>query len=82
MDLPAVPYLRRLHWLVLGAVTLLLAGCGSAERTATPGPLHGKRVAILAENGFEQSELVEPRQALEHAGAVTVVVSPHGGHVR
>jgi protease I len=33
-------------------------------------------VAILAENGFEQSELVEPKKALEKAGAKTVIVSP------
>jgi putative intracellular protease/amidase len=36
----------------------------------------GKNVAILVENGFEQVELFEPRQALEEAGARTVVVSP------
>lgn len=33
-------------------------------------------VAILAENGFEQSELEEPKKALEQAGAKTVIVSP------
>ena len=38
--------------------------------------LQGKRVAILVENGFEQSELVEPRKALDLAGAETIVVSP------
>lgn len=38
--------------------------------------LHGKRVAILATNGFEQSELEKPRAALEEAGAETEVVSP------
>ncbi|APR79268.1 ThiJ/PfpI family protein [Minicystis rosea] len=38
--------------------------------------LHGKRVAILVENGFEQSELAEPRKALDQAGAETIVVSP------
>ncbi len=37
--------------------------------------LDGVRVAILATNGFEQSELLEPRQALESAGAATEVVS-------
>ena len=29
--------------------------------------LEGKKVAILVENGFEQSELMEPRKALEQA---------------
>ena len=31
--------------------------------------LTGKRVAILATDGFEQSELLEPKKALEAAGA-------------
>ena len=38
--------------------------------------LAGKRVAILATNGFEQSELEKPRKALEDAGAETIVISP------
>ncbi len=38
--------------------------------------LNGLRVAILATDGFEQSELLEPRRALEEAGASTEVVSP------
>ncbi|MCC6729037.1 MAG: type 1 glutamine amidotransferase [Chthonomonadales bacterium] len=44
--------------------------------------LSGKRVAILVENGFEQSELMEPRKALDQAGATTQVVSPVAGQVR
>ena len=40
------------------------------------------RVAILAENGFEQSELIEPRKALDAAGARTSVVSPQSGKIR
>jgi protease I len=40
--------------------------------------LQGKRIAILAEEGFEQVELVEPRKALEEAGAQTAIVSPAG----
>jgi len=38
--------------------------------------LTNKRVAILAADGFEEVELLEPRKALEEAGATTVVVSP------
>jgi protease I len=38
--------------------------------------LQGKTIAILATDGFEQSELLKPRQALEHAGARTQVISP------
>lgn len=37
--------------------------------------LTGKRVAILATDGFEDSELRKPREALNAAGATTVVVS-------
>lgn len=40
------------------------------------GNLQGKKVAILVANGFEQVELLEPRKALDQAGAITQVVSP------
>jgi len=33
------------------------------------GSLSGTKVAILVTNGFEQSELTEPKKALENAGA-------------
>ncbi len=38
--------------------------------------LNGKRIAILVAEGFEQSELIEPRKALTEAGAKTSIVSP------
>jgi protease I len=38
--------------------------------------LSGKAVAILATDGFEQSELTEPRKALIGAGATVHVVAP------
>src|SRR5690348_12559921 len=44
--------------------------------------LTGLRVAILATDGFEQSELSEPRKALDAAGASTEVVSPKQGEVK
>ena len=44
--------------------------------------LSGTRVAILATNGFEQSELLEPRQALEAAGAETDIISLKEGMIR
>ena len=44
--------------------------------------LKGKRVAILATDGVEQVELVEPRRALDEAGAETVLVSPSGGEIQ
>ena len=37
--------------------------------------LQGKKVAILATDGFEQVELTEPKQALEDAGATVKVLS-------
>ena len=48
----------------------------------TTRTLQGKKVAILATDGFEQSELLEPRKALDEAGATTQVVSPAEGKVR
>jgi protease I len=44
--------------------------------------LDGKRIAILATEGFEQSELEGPRQALQEAGADTDLVSPMDGEIR
>jgi len=44
--------------------------------------LAGKRIAILATHGFEQSELLEPRKALEGQGATTQVVSPEAGAIK
>jgi protease I len=47
-------------------------------RKMTTGNLQGKKVAILVTDGFEQSELLEPRKALDEAGATTKLVSPAG----
>jgi protease I len=46
------------------------------------GTLTGKRIAILATNGFEQSELTEPKRLLEEAGAQTIVISPESGEIK
>jgi protease I len=43
--------------------------------------LKGRMVAILVDDGFEQAEFAEPRQALNDAGADTRVVSPQEKHV-
>ncbi len=40
------------------------------------------KVAILVEDGFEQSELLQPREALDAVGATTLVVSPKPEVVR
>ncbi|RBP40458.1 protease I [Roseimicrobium gellanilyticum] len=44
--------------------------------------LSDKHVAILAADGFEQSELEEPLHALERAGANVTIISPHGGRIQ
>ncbi len=38
--------------------------------------LQGKRVAILATDGFEEAELSSPRAALQEEGVEVDVVSP------
>jgi protease I len=44
--------------------------------------LKGKKIAILATDGFEQVELTEPRKALDDAGATTVVIAPRSGEIK
>jgi len=44
--------------------------------------LQGMRVAILVTDDFEQSELTEPKKALEEAGATALVVSPRSGEIQ
>lgn len=44
--------------------------------------LNGKRILILATNGFEQSELEVPRDRLRAAGATVEVVSPQTGEIK
>lgn len=46
------------------------------------GTLTGKKVAILATDGFEQAELLDPRKALSDVGATTQVVSPKDGKIK
>ncbi|UPG85016.1 type 1 glutamine amidotransferase [Luteibacter aegosomatis] len=38
--------------------------------------LSGRRIAVLATDGFEQSELTEPKHLLEEAGAQVDVIAP------
>ena len=44
--------------------------------------LSGKNIAILATNGFEQSELEVPRDTLKQAGAAVDVVSLQTGEIK
>ncbi|UKE72103.1 type 1 glutamine amidotransferase domain-containing protein [Xanthomonas graminis] len=43
---------------------------------STASSLSGKRVAVLATDGFEQSELQEPKRLLESWGAQVDVIAP------
>ncbi|MBA3608494.1 MAG: type 1 glutamine amidotransferase [Chthoniobacterales bacterium] len=44
--------------------------------------LTGKKVAILAADGFEQIEMTKPREALDEAGAETKIVSIKSGKIQ
>lgn len=44
--------------------------------------LDGKRIAVLATDGFEQSELFEPLRALKRAGAEVDIVSLKKGKIK
>lgn len=46
------------------------------------GMLRTRTIAILATHGFEQSELLEPKKALELEGAKTEVISLEAGTIR
>ena len=46
------------------------------------GRLDGKKVAILASDGFEQQELLTPLEELRKAGATVEVISPKGGQIQ
>ncbi len=48
----------------------------------TEKKLDGCRVAILATDLFEEAELLEPRKALDQAGAKTTVVAPKSGEIQ
>jgi protease I len=47
-----------------------------------PSNIQGMRVAILAVDGVEEAELVEPRKALDEAGARTGLISLKPGKIQ
>ena len=51
-------------------------------KTEITHDLTGKKVAILATDGFEQDELLSPLEALKNAGAETEIVSPTEGKIK
>lgn len=44
--------------------------------------IKGRKIAILATDGVEQSELEEPRRALDAAGAQTHLIAPKGDSIQ
>lgn len=46
------------------------------------GRLLGKKVAILATDGFEESELLKPLEALKKEGAQVEVIAPKSGEIQ
>ncbi len=48
----------------------------------TEKALEGMRVAILATNGVQETELAEPRKALEEEGARTTLIAPKAGTIQ
>jgi protease I len=44
--------------------------------------IRGKRIAIVATDGFEQVELTDPKKGLEAAGATTQVLSIKSGKIK
>jgi protease I len=44
--------------------------------------LNGKKIAIIATDGVEQAELVEPRKAVEAAGAAVELLSLESGEIQ
>ncbi len=48
----------------------------------TTQTLSGRRIAILATDGVEQVELVQPREAVENAGATVTLVSLDHGDIQ
>jgi len=73
------------QWLWTGLVALVATSLGMVMAAGDENgstKLKGKKIAVLATDGFEQAEMVEPRKALEQAGAKTVLVSPRSGEVK
>lgn len=53
-----------------------------SEITHGNKPLAGRRIAVLALDGFELVELAVPAMAMRLAGARVDVISIHPGHIR
>jgi protease I len=63
----------------LGANNKLLLVCDKEKHMAD---LAGKKIAIVATDYFEESELTEPMAALKKAGAEVDVIAPKSGEIK
>ena len=57
----------------------LLVMCG--QTNAALNPLKNFKVAVLVTNGFQEDEMVKPKEALEAQGATVHIISPESGTV-
>lgn len=48
----------------------------------TQNTLHNRKIAILAADGFDETQLFSPKKALEEAGAQVVIVSVNSGEIK
>jgi protease I len=46
------------------------------------GQLDNKKIALIATDGFEDSELTKPKEAVEEAGAIVTVISDHDEKIK
>jgi protease I len=63
----------------LGANNKLLLVCDKEKHMAD---LAGKKIAIVATDYFEESELTEPMAALKKAGAEVDIIAPKSGEIK
>jgi protease I len=52
------------------------------ERSVQMTDVKSRKIAVLATNGFEQAELIEPVKALRAAGATVQVIAPAAGEIQ
>ncbi len=50
-----------------------------SQVVTTPGPISGRKVGVIADDGSDLSGIADLRKALEALGAVVNVIAPHGG---
>src|ERR1700751_5087704 len=67
---------------MVGTLPTAFTTANSQPRRIIMSKLTGFRVAVLATDGFEETELTEPVQALKKAGAKVSIVSLKRGEIQ